>query len=100
MLHKLMITYAIMCVFQFTGVVMTKGVLRGSGDTKFLMIADIIFMWVLCIPAGYVSGVLFGLPIYLTIVFLRMDDIIKSIWCVSRLKSGKWIHDLASKSHD
>jgi len=24
-------------------------------------------------------------------MFLKMDQILKSIWCVFRLKSGKWI---------
>ena len=35
---------------------MTKGVLRGGGDTKMLMLADNIFLWVLSIPLGLLAG--------------------------------------------
>lgn len=91
---KLMITYAALIVFQCIGTVMTKGVLRGGGDTRFLLIADVAFLWLASIPLGYVSGLVMGMPIYITSIFLRIDDIIKSFWCISRLNSGKWIHDV------
>ena len=96
--QRLMITYSFLIVFQCIGSVMTKGVLRGGGDTRFLLVADVVFLWVVSIPLGYVSGILLGLPIFITSVFLRMDDIIKSIWCVSRLNSEKWIHKVTNKN--
>ena len=76
---------------------MTKGVLRGGGDTRFLLIADVAFLWLASIPLGYVSGIVLGLPIFITTVFLRIDDIIKSVWCIGRLNSGKWIHNVVDK---
>jgi len=95
--QKLMVTYTFLIVFQCIGSVMTKGVLRGGGDTRFLMVADVFFLWAVSIPLGYLSGLVFGLPIFITVIFLRMDDIIKSVWCVSRLNSGKWIHEVTKK---
>ena len=41
---------------------LSKGILRGGGDTKFLMIADIIFQWVASIPLGALAGLVLGLP--------------------------------------
>jgi len=98
--QRLMVTYTFLIVFQCIGSVMTKGVLRGGGDTRFLMVADVFFLWAVSIPLGYLSGLVFGLPIFITVIFLRMDDIIKSTWCVSRLNSGKWIHEVTKKNED
>lgn len=98
--QRLMITYSFLIIFQCIGSVMTKGVLRGGGDTRFLLIADVVFLWVVSVPLGYVAGIVLGLPIFITSVFLRMDDIIKSVWCVSRLNSGKWIHEVTSKNDE
>lgn len=95
--EKLMITYSVLIIFQCIGSVMTKGVLRGGGDTRFLLIADVAFLWLASIPLGYVSGILLGLPIFITTIFLRIDDIIKSVWCIGRLNSGKWIHNVVDK---
>lgn len=91
--RQLMNAYVAIVFFQAIQSVMTKGVLRGGGDTKFLMMADILFMWVVSIPLGAVGGLVLSWPAWLTMLCLRADYIIKSAWCVSRLLSGKWIHE-------
>ena len=83
---------AIIVFFQSVQSTLSKGVLRGGGDTKFLMIADVLFQWVVSIPVGYIAGIVLNLPAFWVLIALRLDYIIKSIWLVSRLKSGKWIH--------
>lgn len=91
--QQLMNAYAVIAFFQAIQSVMTKGVLRGGGDTKFLMKADILFMWLVSIPLGAVGGLLLRWPAWLTMLCLRIDYVIKSVWCISRLLSGKWIHE-------
>lgn len=91
--RQMMRAYVIIAFFQAVQSVMTKGVLRGGGDTKFLMKADILFMWLVSIPLGAIGGLVLHWPAWLTMLALRADYAIKSIWCVSRLFSGKWIHE-------
>lgn len=91
--RQLMNAYVVIVFFQAIQSVMTKGVLRGGGDTKFLMMTDILFMWVVSIPLGAVGGLILFWPAWLTMLCLRIDYIIKSAWCVSRLLGGKWIHE-------
>ncbi|MBB6214217.1 putative MATE family efflux protein [Anaerosolibacter carboniphilus] len=88
---QLMLMVAFIVVFQSIQSIMTKGVLRGGGDTKFLMAADVLFLWIASIPLGYMAGLVWGLQPFWVYFFLRIDFIIKSIWCVYRLKSRKWI---------
>lgn len=59
--------------------------------------AGVAFLRLASIPLGYVSGIVLGLPIFITTVFLRIDDIIKSVWCIGRLNSGKWIHNVVDR---
>jgi len=91
--REMMNAYVLITFFQAIQSIMTKGVLRGGGDTKFLMMADILFMWIVSIPLGALAGLVFHWPAWATLLCLRADYIIKSVWCVSRLLSGKWIHE-------
>ena len=92
--EQMMAAYGFITIFANIQSVMTKGVLRGGGDTKFLLKADILFMWIASIPLGIIVGPVLGGPGWLTIIALRIDYIIKSIWCISRLNSGKWIRNV------
>ena len=83
---------AIVVFFQSIQSALSKGILRGGGDTKFLMVADVIFQWCVSIPLGYLVGVVWKLPAFWVLIALRIDYIIKVFWLAFRLKNGKWIH--------
>lgn len=91
MAQQLMNAISLIIVFQATNSIMTKGVLRGGGDTKMLMLADNIFLWVLSIPLGIVAGFVWKLSPFWIYIGLKFDHIAKAVWCVCRLRSGKWI---------
>lgn len=91
MARQLMNAISLILVFQATNSIMTKGVLRGGGDTKMLMLADNIFLWVLSIPLGIVAGFVLKLSPFWIYIGLKFDQIAKAVWCVLRLRSGKWI---------
>ncbi len=93
--RELMYSIGIIMLFRGVNSMMTKGVLRGGGDTKFLMIADVLFLWVASVPLGYLTGVVLHWPAFWTYFFLKIDDIIKCFWCIWRLKSGKWIKKIS-----
>ena len=89
--RELMLSISIIIVFQSMNSIMTKGVLRGGGDTKILMIADNVFLWAVSIPLGIVAGLILHLPAFWIYFCLKIDQVLKAVWCVGRLKSGKWI---------
>ena len=89
--YQLMDAIAIIVIFQSMNSILTKGVLRGGGDTKFLMLADILFLWVASIPLGMLAGLVLHLPAFWIYFFMKIDQIIKCVWCVFRLRSGKWM---------
>ena len=93
---QLMAAISLISIFRATNSIMTKGVLRGGGDTKMLMLADNVFLWVLSIPLGCLAGFVFHWPAFWIYVALKADDIVKTIWCVGRLKSEKWIKKIST----
>ncbi len=94
--YELMDAVAVVVLFQSANSILTKGVLRGGGDTKFLMIADILFLWIGSIPLGALAGLVFHWPGFWIYIMLRIDQFIKAVWCLFRLKSGKWIKKIKS----
>lgn len=94
--RELMDAISIIVWFQATNSIMTKGTLRGGGDTKVLMIADNVFLWVFSLPLGILAGLVLHLPAFWIYIFLKIDQIIKCVWCVLRLNSGKWIKKIES----
>jgi putative MATE family efflux protein len=99
---SLMDSISIIIIFQATNSIMTKGVLRGGGDTKMLMLADNCMLWILSIPLGCLAGFYLHLPAFLIYFFLKIDQVIKTIWCIFRLKSEKWIKKISTgdTAHD
>ena len=92
--YQLMNGAAFIIIFQVPSIVLTKGILRGGGDTKFLLYADVTFLWVLSIPLGILAAFVFKFPPALIYICLKFDEIIKSIWCAIRMMGHKWIKDV------
>lgn len=92
---QLMYSIGFIMIFRGMGSIMTKGVLRGGGDTRFLMAADVLFLWIASIPLGYLTGVVLGVPAFWVYFFLKIDEVMKCFWCIRRLKSGKWIKKIS-----
>ena len=91
MAMQLMDAISLIVVFQATNSIMTKGVLRGGGDTKMLMLADNVFLWAISLPLGILAGFVWKLSPFWIYIALKSDQITKAVWCVIRLRSGKWI---------
>lgn len=88
---QLMYAVAMMVIFQAMQSVLTKGVLRGGGDTRFLMVVDVLFLWLLSIPLGALCALVWHAQPFIVYTALKIDWAVKSLWCLGRLKSKKWI---------
>jgi len=89
--YELMDAILLIVIFQSMSSILTKGVLRAGGDTKFLMVGDILFLWIASVPLGALAGLVLHLPAFWIYTFLKIDQIIKCVWCYFRLRSGKWL---------
>lgn len=88
---QLLAAISLMVVFQSLQSVLTKGILRGGGDTRYCMIVDAGFLWLVSIPFGWIGGVMIGTSAFITYILLKLDWIIKVILCLRRFHSRVWI---------
>ena len=88
---RLMDAIGFIVIFQAMNSVLTKGVLRAGGDTRFLMAGDILFLWVASIPLGILAAFIFHWPPFWIYTMLKIDQVIKCVWCYFRLRSRKWM---------
>ena len=86
--------YVIMSPLQTLSYTLSKGVLRAGGDTKFLLWGDIILLWAISIPLGWLGAFVWHLPIFWTYFLLKMEYGLKSIICLIRFLTGKWIREV------
>ncbi|MCD8069602.1 MAG: polysaccharide biosynthesis C-terminal domain-containing protein, partial [Lachnospiraceae bacterium] len=97
--RQLMRAMGIIVVFQSADSVLTKGVLRGGGDTRFLLVADVLFVWIASVPLGFLAGLVWKLPAFWVYFLLKTDRIISCGWCLWRLRSGKWIRKIGAEKN-
>ncbi len=90
----LMDSVSLIVVFRTTSSVLTKGILRGGGDTRYMMVADVLFLWIGSIPLGSLAGLVWQASPFVIYFCLNIDLLIKTVWCTVRLFTGKWIKEL------
>ncbi|ONI40458.1 MATE family efflux transporter [Candidatus Epulonipiscium fishelsonii] len=81
-------------VFQVLANTILVGMLRAGGDSKFVLVNDVIFMWCIAIPFGFLAAFLWQLPIFLVFIIIRIDEILKVLVSLIRLLRFKWINNL------
>ena len=89
--NQIMYTGAVIQVFKTAQGMNMMGILRGGGDARFVMINDIVFLWLLAIPLGFLAGLVFRLPIPVTYAVLNIEQFIKFFTSGARLKGNQWI---------
>ena len=82
------------CPFQSVGMVILIGMMRGGGDSKFVLAWDVGSIWLVSIPLGFLTGWVLHWPPAVVFFFLRFDDVVKSIASIFRMFSGKWVRDV------
>ncbi len=88
--------YRIILVFAFTmwvdlySGIHIVGILRGGGDTRFAMFTEVGTIWLLAVPLAFFGTVVWDMPIYLVILLVRMENLVKALIVTKRWVSCKW----------
>ncbi|SQF34751.1 Na+-driven multidrug efflux pump [Streptococcus sanguinis] len=87
---------ALLFIPKAFSVVLIVGILRSGGDTNYACLLDILPVWLFSIPLGY-ALVSLQAPIWLIFLVINGEDILKPIWGIHRVFSGKWLHNLVQE---
>ena len=74
------------------------GIVTGGGDTKFVLINDLIHQWLIVIPAAFLSAFVFHAPLWVTFACLKADQILKCFVAVVKVNRYRWIHVLTREN--
>ncbi|MFP3091319.1 MATE family efflux transporter [Treponema sp. TIM-1] len=83
--------------FRAFNMAMVVGICRSGGDTRFCILYDVLFMWVVSIPLAAAASFVFHAPIWVAYLCIGIEDPIKMILGLWRLKTGKWLHNVIEK---
>ena len=70
------------------------GILRSGGDTRYAFVLDILGMWIIGIPLGFIGAFYFHFPVYIVFFILNLEEIFKLVLGLIRFRSKKWIKNL------
>lgn len=67
------------------------GIVRGGGDTKFVLINDMIFMWLIVLPSAAISAFYFHFSPIVVFACLKSDQILKCLVAFIKVNRYHWI---------
>ena len=75
-------------------VAVLTGIVRGGGDTTFVLVNDSVFMWLIVIPSAALAAFVFHLPPLAVFLCLKSDQILKCFVAAVKVNRGSWIRRL------
>lgn len=91
---QIMAVAALLSFFRSMEGVGLMGILRGGGDSRFVLLCDVSFLWMAAIPLGAIGGLWLQLAAPLVYFLLQCDIPIKLLVALPRIWSGKWVKDV------
>ena len=70
------------------------GIVRGGGDTRFVLYNDTIFMWGLVLPLSALAAFVFHWSSVTVFFCLKCDQLLKCIVAVVKVNSYNWVRKL------
>ena len=71
-----------------------SGIFSAGGDTKFGFICDIITLWAVVVPVGFLAAFVLKWPVLLVYVFINMDEWVKFPAVRKHYRKYNWVRDL------
>ncbi len=73
------------------------GILRGGGDTTYAFMLDLVITWIIGVPLAFFTGLVLHLSIYVLFILIGIEELLKAIFGIMRMKSKKWINNLTEE---
>lgn len=73
---------------------MIVGVFRGGGDTTYSMVVQLTTVWFYAVPMAFIGAAVLKLPVSAVYFLICTEELIKAVFEIRRLKSGKWLRNV------
>ncbi|MFK5884225.1 MAG: MATE family efflux transporter [Candidatus Izemoplasma sp.] len=86
--------FAIYLPIKFTNAQQITGTLRSGGDTRYSMYTEVFALWLIGVPLAFILCLYTALPLYMIILIINVEEVIKVIVLIRRFKTYKWVKNL------
>ena len=87
--------FSLIAPIRVLNVVLIVGVFRGGGDAGFSLAAEGITMWTIGVPLAFLGAVTLRLPVEQVVLLVTLEEIVKCVIALFRLRSNRWLHEVA-----
>lgn len=87
--------FSLIAPIRVLNVVLIVGVFRGGGDAGFSLAAEGITMWTIGVPLAFLGAVTLRLPVEQVVLLITLEEIVKCVIALFRLRSNRWLHEVA-----
>ncbi len=91
MMKYILIAYAVIAPFKVENMILGGGILRSGGETKYVMIVDLLGTWLVGVPAGFLAAFFLKLPIHYVYFILSLEECVRFIISCLFFIKRKWM---------
>lgn len=86
--------FSLILFVKVSNMILGGGTLRSGGNTKIVMLIDIIGTWIFGIPMGLASAFVFNLPIYYVYLILSLEEVVRLTISLIVFKKRIWMRNI------
>lgn len=86
--------FSIILFVKVSNMILGGGTLRSGGNTRIVMVIDIIGTWIFGIPMGIVAAFVFDMPIYYVYFILSLEEVVRLIIELIVFKKRLWMKNI------
>lgn len=95
----ILIAYAVVAPFKVLNMILGGGIIRSGGETKYVMIIDIIGTWGFGVPLGLLSAFVLGLSVPWVYFILSLEECVRFGISLFVFKRKNWMHRLKASDN-
>lgn len=92
--HNLVLVAALFLCVRVLNMVIGQGIIQSGGNTRYILFLDIIGMWCIGVPIAFISVMLFHFPIYWVYFMISLEEVVRLILGLRKVKKGDWAKNL------
>ena len=97
---QILLAYALVAPFKVLNMIMGSGIIRSGGETKYVMVIDMIGTWVFGVPLGLLSAFVFKLSIPYVYFILSLEEGIRFGISLLVFRRKKWMKSLENTTEE
>ncbi|MGL4739133.1 MAG: MATE family efflux transporter [Cellulosilyticaceae bacterium] len=98
--NAFLLVLCVTCIGTAYQMPVLTGIVRGGGDTRFVMINDLISIWCIVLPVSFLAAFVWEWSPVVVVCCLNSDQIFKCVAAAIKVNRYRWIKKLTNPVND